>query len=286
MLFKYICLHFPLTTPPSPQPSPLPTLDPTPLWFCPCVLYRCSWKPSPCPQQAPAIIPSQLPLVTVSLFLIQCLWLYFACLFVLLIRFHLEVSCIFSPFVPSIIVVSGQDREALCTIQRQLAYGCAGGLFHSKGISTCGSLVLLEIITLLESVPGMIMMVMMTLIAKHQAQFWACYRCSFMCSSRQPYDALHRPESTSESLGSLWKQISDSHSWRFCFSGSGMGFLIGFSNKFPSMQLLLVRRPTQRTAALGDAGYCIVFYRWGWSQLWGIQNQGRCQVPLSSAGVM
>ena len=28
-----------------PQPSPLPTLDPTFLWFCPCVLYSCSWKP-------------------------------------------------------------------------------------------------------------------------------------------------------------------------------------------------------------------------------------------------
>ena len=32
---------------PSPQWSPLPTLDPNPLWFCPCVLHTCSWHPSP-----------------------------------------------------------------------------------------------------------------------------------------------------------------------------------------------------------------------------------------------
>ena len=33
LLFKYNCLHFP-------QPSLLPTLDPTLLWFIPYVLYR------------------------------------------------------------------------------------------------------------------------------------------------------------------------------------------------------------------------------------------------------
>ena len=33
LLFKYSCLHFPLTTP--------PTLNPPPLWLCPCVLYTC-----------------------------------------------------------------------------------------------------------------------------------------------------------------------------------------------------------------------------------------------------
>ena len=27
---------------PPPHPSPLPTLGPTPLWLCPCVLYICS----------------------------------------------------------------------------------------------------------------------------------------------------------------------------------------------------------------------------------------------------
>ena len=29
---------------PPPQPFPLPTLFPTPPWFCPCVLYTCSWR--------------------------------------------------------------------------------------------------------------------------------------------------------------------------------------------------------------------------------------------------
>ena len=36
---------FPSPLPSPPQPSTLPTLDPTLLWFCPCVLYMCSWKP-------------------------------------------------------------------------------------------------------------------------------------------------------------------------------------------------------------------------------------------------
>ena len=61
LFFKYICnvyflnffyccsstfvSIFPSPLPHPPQPSTLPTLDPTPLWFCPGVLYRCSWKP-------------------------------------------------------------------------------------------------------------------------------------------------------------------------------------------------------------------------------------------------
>ena len=32
---------------PPPQPSPPPTPHPIPPWFCPCVLYRYSWKPFP-----------------------------------------------------------------------------------------------------------------------------------------------------------------------------------------------------------------------------------------------
>ena len=62
--FFYYCSRtvvsiFPLALPP-PQPSLPPTLNPMPLprpWLCPCVLYRCSWKPfylCPC-------IPSHLP---------------------------------------------------------------------------------------------------------------------------------------------------------------------------------------------------------------------------------
>ena len=41
--FKYSCLHSDPHSPPA-QPFLLPTLDPTSIWFCPCVLYRCSWK--------------------------------------------------------------------------------------------------------------------------------------------------------------------------------------------------------------------------------------------------
>ena len=36
-------------------------------WFCPCVLYRCSWKPFPSPP-TPPLSPSSSPLVTFSLF--------------------------------------------------------------------------------------------------------------------------------------------------------------------------------------------------------------------------
>ena len=46
LLFNYSCLHFHLTTTPTP---PILASHPRtyPLWFCPCVLYRCSWKPFP-----------------------------------------------------------------------------------------------------------------------------------------------------------------------------------------------------------------------------------------------
>ena len=56
LLCKYSCLHFPPPLPPTP---PIPTSHPWsyPLWFCPCVLYTCSWKPFP----FPPVIPSHLP---------------------------------------------------------------------------------------------------------------------------------------------------------------------------------------------------------------------------------
>ena len=57
---------FPPAPPFHPSHSPLPTLGPTPLWFCPCVLYTCSWKPFPL---LPPLSPLPSPLVTVSLFL-------------------------------------------------------------------------------------------------------------------------------------------------------------------------------------------------------------------------
>ena len=51
-----------------PQPSPLPNVDPTPLWFCPCVLCIRSWKSFPLFLPLP---PPTSSLVTVSLFLIS-----------------------------------------------------------------------------------------------------------------------------------------------------------------------------------------------------------------------
>ena len=58
----YLSLFSPHDSPP-PQPSPLPTLDPTHLWFCPCVLYTCSWKPFPF---SPPFSPPTSPLAIVS----------------------------------------------------------------------------------------------------------------------------------------------------------------------------------------------------------------------------
>ena len=40
LLFRYSCLHLPPT---SAIPTSLPWVHPP--WFCPCVLYNCSWKP-------------------------------------------------------------------------------------------------------------------------------------------------------------------------------------------------------------------------------------------------
>ena len=45
------------------QPAPLPTLDPTCLWFGPCVLYTCSWKPFPFTPHHPLLPPLWLLLV-------------------------------------------------------------------------------------------------------------------------------------------------------------------------------------------------------------------------------
>ena len=67
LLFKFSCLHFPPTILPQPQAFPLPTLDLTPVWLCPCILYRCSWKPFPC---FPPIIPSHLQ----NFFLLPLAW--------------------------------------------------------------------------------------------------------------------------------------------------------------------------------------------------------------------
>ena len=87
LLFKHNCLHFLPHYPPPLQPSPLPILNPTLLWLCPCVLYTCSLMTI---HPFPPLAPHPLWLLSVcSLF--QCLWLYFACFYVLLIRFQLKV---------------------------------------------------------------------------------------------------------------------------------------------------------------------------------------------------
>ena len=90
--FFYCCSStvFCLFLPPSPtlQPFPPPSHFHTPSVNCPCVLYNCSCKPFTLfPWNS---LPSPLwSLSACSQF--QCLWLYFACLFVLLIRFLLKV---------------------------------------------------------------------------------------------------------------------------------------------------------------------------------------------------
>ena len=81
LLFKYSCLHFPATT------FPCPTLNPSPLWHCPWVLNTCCLMTL---LLLSLIIPFPPPLWLLSVYsLFQCLWLYFVCLFVLLLRLHL-----------------------------------------------------------------------------------------------------------------------------------------------------------------------------------------------------
>ena len=86
LLFKYSCLHFLPTTLLCPHPCPTPTLHPTHLGFCSQVLYTCSLVTLPLLSPTIPLLPSLWLPSLCSLF--QCLWLYFACLFVLLLRFH------------------------------------------------------------------------------------------------------------------------------------------------------------------------------------------------------
>ena len=79
-----VCIFSPFLHPTPTKPTSLPHLYPPP-WFCPCVLYSSSCKPlSP-------LSPPHSSLSIVTLFLFQCLWLYFVCFFLLLIRFQLKV---------------------------------------------------------------------------------------------------------------------------------------------------------------------------------------------------
>ena len=93
LLFKYSCLHFHPTRLPCPT-HPRLLFFTYPLWLSPYVLYTCSLTPFPYFPPPPLWLLSVCPLF-------QCLWLCFACLFVLLIRFHLYVRshciCLSSP---------------------------------------------------------------------------------------------------------------------------------------------------------------------------------------------
>ncbi|KAF6084315.1 hypothetical protein HJG60_008591 [Phyllostomus discolor] len=89
LLLKCNCLHFPATTFPCPTQPHLPPSILLPVWLCPWDLHTCSLK----------ILPLLSPVTRFLLPSSYCQFvLYFnvsgyifACLFVLLIRFHLEL---------------------------------------------------------------------------------------------------------------------------------------------------------------------------------------------------
>ena len=94
---------------PSPPPSPVSTLP----CYCLCVLYSCSCKPFTLSPYNPP--PS--PLWSLSAYSqLQCLWLYFACLFVLLIRFLLKVRSYGICLSPHGLILQqyGWNWRALC----------------------------------------------------------------------------------------------------------------------------------------------------------------------------
>ena len=72
---------------PNPSHPHLPPLIPTPLNFVHVSFIVVPENHSP----VPSIIPSHLPWLLSDCYSCQCLWFCFACLFVLLIRCHLEV---------------------------------------------------------------------------------------------------------------------------------------------------------------------------------------------------
>ena len=81
-LSPFTCHHFPW-----PHSPPPPTLNASLLWLCPKVLYTCSLTTLHCLFPIIPLSPSLWLLSVCSL--IQYLCLYFVCLFVLLISFHL-----------------------------------------------------------------------------------------------------------------------------------------------------------------------------------------------------
>ena len=89
LFFIVVQVQFSAFSPTSPHlalPTSLPCFHPP--CYCPCVLYNCSCKPFnlfPCN-------PLPSPLWSLSACAqFQCLWLYFACLFIFLMRFLLKV---------------------------------------------------------------------------------------------------------------------------------------------------------------------------------------------------
>ena len=87
LLFIYSCPHFSLITLPRPSHPWPPTFNPFPIIFDHGSFIHVPWlDPSPLFPIIPLLSPLWLLLVC-SLF--PCLWFYFSCLFVLLIRFHL-----------------------------------------------------------------------------------------------------------------------------------------------------------------------------------------------------
>ena len=95
LLFHYSCPHFSPITLPCPTHTPLSTFNPlpSPIGFVHGSFIRGAWHmvldPSPTFPCYP-LSPLLWSLSVCSLF--PCLWLYIACLFVLLIRFHLLVK--------------------------------------------------------------------------------------------------------------------------------------------------------------------------------------------------
>ena len=82
-LSLFSCHHFPL-----PHPLQLPTLNPSRLWLCPWVLYTCSLTTLPL---LSLLTPFPLPsgYCQFVLYFNVSGYVLLACLFILLIRFHL-----------------------------------------------------------------------------------------------------------------------------------------------------------------------------------------------------
>ena len=108
------CLYPSPPPSPPPQPSPPPSSVSTPTCYCPCVIQNCSCKPFTLFSHYP--LPSPLwSLSACSQF--QCLLLYFAYLFVLLIRFQLKIRSYLS-FTAWLISLSTMLSSSTCADEK------------------------------------------------------------------------------------------------------------------------------------------------------------------------